>query len=218
MANRAPETVKSLDPRIARSRALILTAASEHFLRDGYVGANIDAVAEQAGVSKRTVYNIFVSKEQLFRELMSDALATAENFAVETAASLDGATELEPALRAVAVRLARTVLDTRILRLRRLLISEAERFPEVAREYYERAPGKVLRMLGQALRGFAERGLLSVVRPRTAAEHFAFLIMGAPLDRALFSPSEDLPSQREIDAHAAAGVAAFLRAYAPSLR
>lgn len=211
MAKQVRDTGKSLDPRIARSRDAILAAASEHFLRDGYVGANVDAMAERARVSKRTVYNIFRSKEQLFRELMSDALATAEKFAAETAATLDGATELEPALQDVAVRLARTVLDPRIFRLRRLLISEAERFPDVTREYYERAPGKVLKMLAKALRGFAERDLLSVTQPRIAAEHFAFLIMGALLDRALFS---ETPSQKEIDTQVAAGVAAFLRAYA----
>jgi TetR/AcrR family transcriptional repressor of mexJK operon len=216
MARRARRTDNSLDPRIARSRAVILVAASEHFLRDGYLGANVDAIAEQARVSKRTVYNIFGSKERLFREIMSDALATAGKFAVETAAALEGATELEAPLREVAVRLARTVLDPRILRLRRLLISEAERFPDVAREYYERAPGKVLKMLAQALRRFAEHGLLSVARPQIAAEHFAFLVIGAPLDRALFSAGERLPSQKEIDAHAVAGVAAFVRAYAPA--
>jgi TetR/AcrR family transcriptional repressor of mexJK operon len=215
MTARVSETDKSVDPRVVRSRKAILTAASEHFLRDGYVSANVDAMAELARVSKRTVYNIFGSKEQLFRELMADALATAEAFAMETSATLEGATELEPSLREVAARLAGTVLEPGILSLRRLLISEAERFPDVARDYYERAPGRVLKMLAQALRRFTERGLLSATQPRIAAEHFAFLVMGAPLDRALFSDSKGLPSQRELDKQVAAGVTAFLRAYAP---
>lgn len=210
---RARRSAGNPDPRIARSRTVILAAASEHFLRHGYVGAKVDEIADQARVSKRTVYNIFGSKEQLFREIMLEALATAERFATETAAALADIDQPEPALRGVALRLARTVLQPRILRLRRLLISEAERFPDVARDYYARAPGRTLDMLADVLRAFHERGLLTIERPRVAAEHFAFLVMGSLLDRASFSATDDLPSTAEIDAHASAGVDAFLRAY-----
>lgn len=210
---RARRTAGNPDPRIARSRALILAAASEHFLRNGYLGANVDQIADEARVSKRTVYNIFGSKEQLFREIVSEALATAERFATETPATLVDTDAAEPALRDVALRLARTVLQPRIVRLRRLLISEAERFPDVARGYYDRAPERTLDMLADALRTFHERGLLRVERPRVAAEHLAFLVIGSLLDRALFTGPDELPSEADIDAHANAGVDAFLRAY-----
>jgi TetR/AcrR family transcriptional regulator, mexJK operon transcriptional repressor len=56
-----------VDPRVIRSRAAILSAATTLFLRDGYVATTMDDIAETAGVSKRTVYNNFVDKDALFR-------------------------------------------------------------------------------------------------------------------------------------------------------
>ena len=40
------------------------------FLRDGYLGANMDELAALSGVSKQTVYAHFGSKEALFVELV----------------------------------------------------------------------------------------------------------------------------------------------------
>lgn len=208
----------TLDPRIARSRAVIVEAALEHFLRNGYVGASVDDIAAEARVSKRTVYNIFGGKEQLFREIMADALTVAEQFSagVVTALADAEAGEVEAELRAAAGTLLRTVLSPRVVRLRRLLIGEAERFPELARQYYQRAPGRVMDALAGALARLDERGQLAVDEPRLAAEHFAFLVLGAPLDRALFTAgeAEPEPSDEEIETRVRAGIRVFLRAYA----
>src|SRR5215218_652832 len=50
----------------------------------------------------------------------------------------------------------------------------AEQFPDLAREYYRNAPGRVLSSLVTALGSLAERGALVVPDPQRAAEHFAF--------------------------------------------
>ena len=191
------------DPRITRSRAVILRAAHDHFVTHGYVGANVDIIAAEAGVSKRTVYNIYGGKEQLFRDVLDDAIAIAERFSREI---VDGiATD---GLDGIAVRLARTVTSDRVVSLRRLLIGEATRFPELALDYYERAPGLVMRTLAAHL---ATLDGLTVPDPDAAARHFAFLVVGAPLDRALFDPAAVSPDA--LDRQARAGVAAFRRAY-----
>lgn len=190
-----------------------MTAASEHFLRNGYVGANVDEIAAAARVSKRTVYNIFGTKEQLFREILAEAFGTAERFSRETASVLTDTDDLAGELKVVAVRLARIVLDPRVVRLRRLLIGEAERFPELAGEYYRRAPDRVMDTLAEAIGRLGERGLLRAPDPRLAAEHFAFLVVGAALDRALFTVSGETVPQTEIEPRAVAGVEAFLAAY-----
>ena len=200
------------DPRVVRSRVVILAAASEHFVAHGYVGANVDLIAEEAGVSKRTVYNVFGGKEQLFRAVLGEAIDIAERFSRQMSDELAVGVDLAADLRAIGVRLSRAVLGGRIVALRRLLIAESRRFPEIAREYYERAPGLVMTTLATRLAALAEKGRLHVADPMMAAEHFAFLVMGAPLDRALLGLGTDrLPD--ELDAVALAGVAAFLRAY-----
>jgi TetR/AcrR family transcriptional repressor of mexJK operon len=200
------------DPRVTRSRAVILAAALEHFVAHGYVGANVDLIAEEAGVSKRTVYNVVGGKQQLFRAVLGEAIDIAERFSRQMSDELAVGVDLAADLRSIGVRLARAVLGGRIVALRRLLIAESRRFPEIAREYYERAPGLVMTTLATRLAALAEQGRLRVADPMMAAEHFAFLVMGAPLDRALLGLGTDRPPD-ELDAVALAGVGAFLRAY-----
>lgn len=200
------------DPRVVRSRAVIAEAASRHFLEHGYLAANIDDIASDAGVSKRTIYNIYGGKEELFRATLAEALDAAEHFSREIVASLPDADDVATELRAAALQLARTALGGRIVPLRRLLIGEATRFPGLAREYYERAPGRVMTALADAFRRFDQRGVLRVDDPAIAAEQFAFLVLGASLDRALFEP-HDAPSVELVETRAGSGVATFLRAY-----
>jgi TetR/AcrR family transcriptional regulator, mexJK operon transcriptional repressor len=187
------------DPRITRSRGLILGAAHTHFVEHGYLGANVDEIAAEAGVSKRTVYNIYGDKETLFRAVVDQAISIAERFSAQLAADI--ATD---DLEGVAERLVASVLSDRVIPLRRLLIGESRRFPELAREYYDRAPGLVMRTLARHL---PTHPGLRIADPNTAAEHFAFLVLGPPLDRALFDDEIRPPDPK-------AGVAAFRRAYA----
>lgn len=202
------------DPRITRSRALIMAAAARVFLEHGYPGTSVDDIAAEAGVSKRTVYNVFVDKAQLFAAIIGEAIDTAERFAVELAATLAEATDAATALTSLARELAASVLGGRVVPLRRLLIGEARRFPEFAVEYYDRAPGRVMTTIAAALRRFDERGQLRIDDAELAAEHFAFLAIGASLDRALFEAQTDAAGADAAMARAERGAAAFLRAYA----
>ena len=209
-ADRAPYE----DPRITRSRALIMSAAARVFLERGYPGTSVDDVAVEAGVSKRTVYNVFDDKEQLFRAIIGDAIATAERFSAELVASTAEAPDAAAALTTLAREQAASVFGGRVVPLRRLLIGEARRFPEFALDYYDRAPGLVMRSLAEALRAFDERGQLRIDDPDSAAEHFAFLAIGASLDRALFDARTDAAGVDAAVERAERGAAVFLRAYA----
>ncbi|PCJ56558.1 MAG: hypothetical protein COA79_18540 [Planctomycetota bacterium] len=55
----------------------ILEAAIEEFQLHGYDMTSIDRIAERAKVSKRTVYNHFKNKEDLFQEILTCLLKTA---------------------------------------------------------------------------------------------------------------------------------------------
>jgi TetR/AcrR family transcriptional repressor of mexJK operon len=197
--------VSAVDPRVIRSRAAVLEAAATLFLRNGFAATTMDDIAETAGVSKRTVYNNFADKEALFREVVMAATVVAERFAAEAAAELADPEDLPAALFALARRLAATVTSPEVLRLRRLLIGEAHRFPDLAAEYYRLAPGRVIATLAAAL-----RGRLGITDPDRAAEQLAFLVLGAALDRAMF----DGPPDADALARAADdGVRTFLAAY-----
>ncbi len=65
-------TVKQRDK--SKKRVAILTSAKEVFVKLGYKDASMDLIAETAGISKKTVYNHFGSKENLFEVIVSEIL------------------------------------------------------------------------------------------------------------------------------------------------
>jgi TetR/AcrR family transcriptional regulator, mexJK operon transcriptional repressor len=189
-----------------------MEAATTLFLRNGYQGTNMDDIAAHAAVSKQRVYKNFADKERLFSDITLGVTATAEEFTSTVTTMLEDTDDLERDLGELARRYIASVMQPRVLRLRRLVIGEAGRFPKLARTYYERAPERVLATLAGCLERLADRGLLRLDEPMLAANHFAFLIL-SPMDKAMFSGVDDQPDAAELDRLADAGVRVFLAAY-----
>jgi AcrR family transcriptional regulator len=64
----------SRDQKKAESRRRILEAARDVFFRDGFMRANLDEMAEKAGVAKGTLYRYFESKADLYVAVLADNL------------------------------------------------------------------------------------------------------------------------------------------------
>jgi TetR/AcrR family transcriptional repressor of mexJK operon len=199
-------------PRLA-SAPVILEAATTLFLRNGYLGTSVDDIAALAHVSKQTVYTHFADKEQLFAELVRGNINRVDSFIESVTAGLGETSSVEDALRAFAHRHIRAVVQPEALQLRRLVIGEAGRFPDLAREYYERVPQRVIAALGTQLQLLAERGLLHVPDPLLAANHLAWLILGPSLDAAMFGASSEQTRLADPDRLADRAVDVFLAAY-----
>ncbi len=60
------------DEKKAQSRRRILEAARDVFFRDGFMSANLDEVADRAGVAKGTLYRYFDSKADLYVAVLAD--------------------------------------------------------------------------------------------------------------------------------------------------
>ncbi|GIL28558.1 TetR/AcrR family transcriptional regulator [Actinocatenispora comari] len=196
-------------------RAAIVQAATGLFLRQGYQGTSTDQIAAVAAVSKQTVYNQFRDKKTLFAEIILGVTATAERFAAELPNEITGvraADDVEPALRSLAHRYLSTVLNPQVLALRRLIIGEASRFPELASEYHRRAPARVLAALADVFSRLADRGLLTG-DPSDAAEDFAFLVLGPALDHGMFHVDDDPMPEPAVRRAADRAVAVFLAGY-----
>ena len=192
---------------------MIREAATTLFLRSGYLGTSMEEVATVAGVSKQTVYTHFADKERLFTDLILGATNRADDFLQYMTTVLQDTDDLETDLRHVARRYLGTVLQPELLLLRRLVIGESGRFPELAHTYYERAPERTLDMLASSFQRLAERGLLRLDDAPLAARHFAYLVLGAPLDRAMFCGGDGEMTPAELERQADAAVRAFLAAY-----
>jgi TetR/AcrR family transcriptional repressor of mexJK operon len=197
----------------ARKHKAILDAATALFLSKGYEGTSVDEIAARAAVGKQTVYKHFADKERLFSEIILGNIATAERFASAATRILRDTDDLDRDLSEVARQYLAAVMQPRVLQLRRLLIGEAGRFPGLARTYYERVPGKTVATLGACFRDLAERRLLHTDNPQLAASHFAWLVLGQPLNEAMFCEYSEPLSTSELGNFADAAVRVFLAAY-----
>jgi TetR/AcrR family transcriptional repressor of mexJK operon len=211
---RSPQQA-ALPDRSARKRQTILSAGQQLFLSNGYQGTSMDQVAASAAVSKQTVYKHFGEKRELLFAIVTDALDTAASSVREQIAALGRSTDVEADLVALARDYLGAVLQEPVVQLRRLVIGEANRLPELARLYYEHAPLHTLGLLADAFAALHHRGVLDTAESTLAAEHFAFLIVGRPIDQALFDGAGEVLTALDVDAYARAGVEVFLAAYRP---
>ncbi|MFI7442890.1 TetR/AcrR family transcriptional regulator [Nonomuraea indica] len=198
--------------RTARKRRQILDAARAVFLRNGYVGASMDEVAALAAVSKQTVYKHFTDKEQLFTDVITATAGEFDDLTRAIAATLDAADDPAKDLGRLARTFLGALLRPDVLRLRRLIIAEADRFPDVGRTWYEEGFQSVLDTLASCFARLAGRGLLRLDDPRLAAEHFMGMLLWIPVNRLMFCGGGSY-AEAELDRLAEAAVAAFLRAY-----
>jgi TetR/AcrR family transcriptional repressor of mexJK operon len=193
-------------------------AARELFLQHGYAGTSMDDVAALAGVSKQTVYKHFVDKQQLFIDLITADIAQVEGPTHPLIEAMPESEDVERDLRAYARWHLADVMQPHLLRMRRVLIGEADRFPELAQAWYRSGPVRSCAIFARWFEALDRRGLLRVDDPQLAAQHFNWLVLAIPLNKAMASPLDGpLFSEEELQHFADAGVRVFLAAYgAPS--
>jgi TetR/AcrR family transcriptional regulator, mexJK operon transcriptional repressor len=193
-------------------RQEILDAATMVFSENGFVGASLDEVVAAAAVSKQTLYKHFTDKASLFRQIVLEIgnEVDAQFLDLPEPAAID---DVEGWIQALALRLTRSVMDPKVQRIRRLVIAEAPRFPDLAIAYWERGFQRVIATVAEHFRELADAGKLHAPDPLTAAQHFAGLLLWIPSNRTMFSGRPDVVTTDELEGYARAGAVAFLRAY-----
>jgi AcrR family transcriptional regulator len=156
----------------AARRAEVLKAAEHVFVRHGYYAAKMDDITERSGMSKKTIYRLFESKEALFDALLVD------RFAVLSLPVKEDPREPAAALETIMLQLALFVLSQRQIKLLRLLIAEAPRSPETVRAFERLGLGAGKGTLEQWFAVQAERGVLPIKDPLKAASMLFNLAVG----------------------------------------
>ncbi|MEU5463040.1 TetR/AcrR family transcriptional regulator [Streptomyces althioticus] len=198
--------------RSARKHQAIVNAATTTFMAKGYAGTSMDDIAKLAAVSKQTVYKHFADKEKLFAEIV---LATTERIEamIDLVADIPADSDsLEEDLLRLARQFLTALTQPQVLQLRRLIIANADTFPELGAAWYEQGFERVLATLADTFRRLSDQGLLRIDDALLAANHFSGLLLWIPVNKAMFHGSpQHTPS--ELDRYADAGVRAFLAAY-----
>ncbi len=193
-----------------------MDAAQAVFLRKGYDGATMDEVAALAAVSKQTVYKHFADKRRLFTAIITGEISATETLTHRTVAALSDSDDLGKDLRQFAREHISDVTQPHLIALRRIVIAEAEQFPELARAWYASGPERAHATLADQFRVLARRGLLRVDDPLLAAQHFNWLILAIPLNEAMFLGDDSGFTPEKLERYADEGVRVFLAAYATS--
>ena len=145
------------EARKAERRAAIIAIATVHFLEQGYDRTSMSAIVEEMGGSKGTLWSYFASKEELFAAVLDEATAS---FRETMLATLDPAGDLVAVLTGLAEKFIVRITDPDGVALQRLIIGEAERFPEIGRIFYDRAPAVSRVLLSNYIAGQMDAGVL----------------------------------------------------------
>jgi TetR/AcrR family transcriptional repressor of mexJK operon len=113
----------------------LLETALDHFLDKGFEQATIEAIAQDVGMTKRTVYARYPDKVSLFRAAVGRAI---ERYTVakEVIEATDKG-DIEETLIAIAWLRVEQVMTSSGLKLQRIINSESYRFPEILRQSFE---------------------------------------------------------------------------------
>src|SRR5205823_14630161 len=129
--------------RAQAKRDAIHTAAHALFLRHGFAGTSMDAIALAANVSKQTLYRYYQNKEALFvavlEQLALDQLAEPALLAARDT-PMDSRAALEQALTLWAQHSITHILQPAYVGLLRLLIAELPRFPQLGTRFFQAVP------------------------------------------------------------------------------
>lgn len=204
----------ALRPSSRRKREAILAAAERQFLAEGYEAVTMDSIAAESEVAKQTLYRHFGSKRALFLELVTTQTAAAGARVHAERPRIDDRTDVRALLTERMETQLATVLAPGLLSLRRLVIGEQGRFPELAAALYENGPGHAIDVLAGILRELDANGLLRVPEPAAAATQLNWLVMGEPVNAAMLLGEDAAPSPVEQRRHVARALDVFLAGHA----
>src|ERR1700721_619280 len=194
-------------------RQAILDTAYRLFRAQGFDKTSVAEITAAVGGSRATIYRHFRSKEELFVACM---MAAAENYLVGTLKHLD-ASHADPgvALRNFGTSFLNFICSPEQVEVRRLMIAEAAR-SGTGKLFFDKIAA-LRSQISSFLNLCMASGLLRRDDPDLAADHLGALLEAEILEPLLLHVREGAPDEEETALRARRGVAAFLRASAPTI-
>jgi len=171
---KVPESSIVAIPKARRSwsQAAIVEAAERLFLERGFASVSMDELAEAAGVARRTLYNQFTSKEEIFREMLRRVSSQLEE---AFPADVENQDDVENVLRLVAQHILELHKHPEYLGFLRMVAADSRQFPWIADEFAA-VMGPQNERLIRYLAHLTAIGILDCRNPLLAAHQFMGLI------------------------------------------
>ncbi len=180
--------------------AEILQAATEEFSENGFAGAKIVDIATRAGVAKGTVYIYFNTKEEIFEAIVRDRISPVFKL-------VSGIVKFWPGSQATLLKQIITRFYSEIVEneerrmILKTLISESDRFEELANFYFQEILVPARKMFKKIIKKGIDKGEIR----DTSIVNEPMVIVGPALMAAVwkmtFESSENLNTQRWLEAH-----------------
>nr|WP_319563666.1 TetR/AcrR family transcriptional regulator [uncultured Rhodoferax sp.] len=190
-------------------RQAILAAAAQVFQETGFERATMSEICLRVGYSKRTLYNYFPTKEDLFFEVVFGA--TEASFQATHKALDPKFPDITQALESFGQGFLMLIYSPQLQAVRRMLVSEAGR-SDLGRKCYELGPVRSETEIADYLQQAMNAGKLRQAPPRIAACHLLGLLEAEWLNRFLFQILGEVSAQ-EISETVKRSVAVFMAAY-----
>lgn len=135
--------------QLAAISETILAAAQALFLSEGYANTTMEAVAASAGVGKATLYARYTTKQDLFQAIFAARIEAWQAAGGDVVQAEE--TDTTTWLRHRALSMLHALRDPEIRAFDHLMVSEAPRFPELARAFHEMGHMLNVRLIAERL-------------------------------------------------------------------
>jgi len=213
LARLGEKVVKTLS-RSEVKREAIVNAACSVFLCKGFDIASMDLIAAEANVSKKTVYGHFQSKENLFFHIMIDMCSSKlpdmiMGDSLETSKVLRLDRPIEESLAELGDRFLTSIFQPDTISLLRILIGQADKFPEIGRTYFRNGPEELISVLSAFFKLANDNRIINVQNPDLASQFFLAGLLGRPYTECL-AVDCDMPDEKTIKSMVKNSVDIFL--------
>ncbi|RLM04257.1 TetR/AcrR family transcriptional regulator [Gibbsiella quercinecans] len=202
---------ETADPHDEKT-AVVLNAAAAVFLTHGFSAATTDMIQREAGVSKKTLYACFPSKEAMFTAVIDRQCAV---MAATVKAIQPAPGNLAKTLTDIGRAYLDIVLSDTGVALFRVVVAEAPRFPQAGRLFYLAGPKMVTAMVAERLSDASRAGDIDIhtIGAETAASLFISMVRTEGQLEGLLHPGSR-PSVEQLDRWVRLAVETFIGRFA----
>jgi TetR/AcrR family transcriptional regulator, mexJK operon transcriptional repressor len=200
-ASRIPKT-----RRPNRKDEIVLAAAEQAFVKFGFAGTSVDAIAEMAGVSKRTVYSNFETKQALYAEVIRKRAAQVVPDEIDSEL-IDA--DPEDTLLKISVAFLEGIYAPEQIAFYQTVVADSRQFPEVGRMLVEGPIARSQAVFDAYFRKQAHKDLMRFPNLEYAGAQFVALLKTNVHMKLMFSQPADI-SRHTLEEIARSSIHLFL--------